>query len=84
MRSRVRTFVGIVVLSLVLLLPETARAQIIPGECETGFLPSGALRSYASVIHVSLCRLLFWLTAMCGFCGGRVRGTARAVAGAPL
>ena len=42
MRSRVRTFVGIVVLSLVLLLPETARAQIIPGECETGFLPSGA------------------------------------------
>jgi pimeloyl-ACP methyl ester carboxylesterase len=31
-----------VVLSLVLLLPETARAQIIPGECETGFLPSGA------------------------------------------
>jgi len=41
MRSRVRTFVGIVVLSLVLLLPDAARAQPFPG-CTSGWLPSGA------------------------------------------
>lgn len=42
MRFSTRTFVGAVVLSLLLLLPWTARAQATPGACTTGLLPGGA------------------------------------------
>ena len=38
----VRTF-GAVLLFVILLLPATARAQAVPGTCEDGDLPSGAL-----------------------------------------
>jgi pimeloyl-ACP methyl ester carboxylesterase len=41
MRSPVRTLIPSVVLALVLLLPDAASAQPIPG-CEQGLLPSGA------------------------------------------
>ena len=41
MRPTVRTLIPCVVLALVLLLPEAARAQPIPG-CAPGLLPSGA------------------------------------------
>ena len=38
----VRIF-GAVLLFVILLLPATARAQAVPGACEEGDLPSGAL-----------------------------------------
>lgn len=42
MRTSVQWLMGAAVLLLVLAMPATARAQIVPGACATGLLPGGA------------------------------------------
>ena len=42
MRARLRTSIGTLVLSLLVLLPAPARAQALPPGCEVGLLPGGA------------------------------------------